>query len=98
MSSKKKNPAAPAENQAQEQAAEPSPSPAPRKTRQAVVIQPELAVEIENCKKRISSLKALNKLTPVIDGMDKDALLALCKVVKSAAEKLGIIVTHQTEN
>lgn len=53
----------------------------PRKTRQTAVIQPDLAVEIEQCKKRICSLKSLNKLTPVIEGMDKDALTALKKLV-----------------
>lgn len=59
----------------------PSASTPPRKARQAAVIQPDLAVEIENCKKRISSLKALNKLAPIIEGMDKDALGALSKII-----------------
>lgn len=58
-----------------------APAIPPRKTRKLTVVQPELMVEIEACKKRISSLKSLNKLTPVIDQMDKDALSALQKIV-----------------
>lgn len=63
--------------------------PPQRKTRQSAVIQADLAVEIESCKKRISSLKALNKLTPIIEGMDLNALTGLESLVLRAKKKFA---------
>lgn len=58
----------------------------PPRTRKTTIIQPDLAVEIENCKKRVTSLKALNKLMPVIDSMDKDSLAQLKKLIDAKLE------------
>jgi len=80
MATKKKTPAtAPAEN-ATAQTTEPQPVTT-RAKRQAVVMQPELATEFENCKKRMTSIKAINKLAPIIGGMDHDALDMVGKLV-----------------
>lgn len=81
---KKAKPAATPESAPQQQ----PPDTGLSRARKTTPIQPEIGLEIENCKKRISSLKALNKLTPVIDQMDKDALVALEKIVTS---RLGLI-------
>lgn len=85
MPSKKKNPAAPAENNQVQTQTETQ----PRKQRTPVVIQPEIGLEIENCKKRILSLKALNKLTPIINAMDKDAIGAMRKIIAARIEALA---------
>ena len=51
------------------------------KTRKVTPLQPEIALKIDACKRQMSSLKAINKITKAVDSLDRDGLAVLQDII-----------------
>lgn len=68
----------------------------PKKARTPRVIQPELLAEIEASKKRISTLKTLNRLLPMLERLDGDGQEQVAKWLE--AQKKARAVEGKSED